>query len=105
MQERVVAITGTSGALGRSVVAEAVERGARVALIEHAGARSAPRPNRIEIGGIDLSAPSEANRAIEAAVAHYGRLHALINIAGAFSFQPVSAGATATWARLYRVNT
>src|SRR3569623_964729 len=100
MQDRVVAITGASGALGRAVVAEAVERGARVALIDHAGARSAPRPNRIE-----LAEPSEANRAIEAAVAQYGRLDALINIAGAFSFQTVSEGDTATWERLYRVNT
>ncbi len=105
MQDRVVAITGASGALGRAVVAEAAERGARLALIDHAAARATPRPARIEIGGIDLAEPGEANRAIEAAVAHYGRLDALINIAGAFSFQTVSEGDTATWERLYRVNT
>ena len=39
MQDRVVAITGASGALGRAVVAEAAERGARLALVDHAGAR------------------------------------------------------------------
>lgn len=105
MQDSVVAITGASGALGRAVVAEAAERGARLALIDHASARGTPRPARIEIGGIDLAEPNEANRAIEAAVAHYGRLDALINIAGAFSFQTVSEGDTATWERLYRVNT
>lgn len=105
MQDRVVAITGASGALGRAVVEAAADRGARLALIDHAGARGAPRPSRIEIGGIDLAEPSEANRAIEAAVAHFGRLDALINIAGAFSFQAVSDGDTATWERLYRVNT
>lgn len=105
MQDRVVAITGASGALGRAVVAEAAERGARLALIDHAAARGTPRPTRIEIGGIDLAEPGEANRAIEAAVAHYGRLDVLINIAGAFSFQTVSEGDTATWERLYRVNT
>jgi len=105
MQDSVVAITGASGALGRTVVAEAAERGARLALIDHASARGTPRPARIEIGGIDLAEPNEANRAIEAAVAHYGRLDALINIAGAFSFQTVSEGDTATWERLYRVNT
>ena len=105
MQDRVVVITGASGVLGRAVVAEAAERGARLALIDHAGARSAPRPNRIEIGGIDLAEPSEANRAFEAVAAHYGRLDALINIAGAFSFQTVSEGDTATWERLYRINT
>jgi len=105
MQDRVLAITGASGVLGRAVVAETVERGARVALIDHAAARGTPRPTRIEIGGIDLAEPSEANRAIEAAVAHFGRLDVLINIAGAFSFQTVSEGDTATWERLYRVNT
>lgn len=105
MQDRVVAITGASGALGRAVVAEAAERGARLALIDHAAARGTPRPTRIEIGGIDLAEPGEANRAIETAVAHYGRLDALINIAGAFSFQTVSEGDTAIWERLYRINT
>lgn len=105
MQDRVVAITGASGALGRAVVESAIDRGARLALIDHAGARSAPRPNRIEIGGIDLAEPSEANRAFEAVAAHYGRLDALINIAGAFSFQTVTEGDTATWERLYRINT
>lgn len=102
MQDRVVAITG---AFGRAVVAEAAERGAHLALIDHAAARGTPRPNRIEIGGIDLAEPAEANRAFEAVAAHYGRLDALINIAGAFSFQTVSEGDTATWERLYRVNT
>ncbi|MBN9603156.1 MAG: 3-oxoacyl-ACP reductase FabG [Afipia felis] len=105
MQDRVVAITGASGALGRAVVEAAADHGARLALIDHAAARGTPRPTRIEIGGIDLAEPSEANRAIEAATTHYGRLDVLINIAGAFSFQTVSDGDTATWERLYRVNT
>ncbi|EKS28479.1 3-oxoacyl-ACP reductase FabG [Afipia felis] len=105
MQDRVVAITGASGALGRAVVEAAADHGARLALIDHAAARGTPRPTRIEIGGVDLAEPSEANRAIEAATAHYGRLDVLINIAGAFSFQTVSDGDTATWERLYRVNT
>lgn len=105
MQDRVVAITGASGALGRAVVEAAADHGARLALIDHAAARGTPRPTRIEIGGVDLAEPSEANRAIEAATAHYGRLDVLINIAGAFSFQTVSDGDTAIWERLYRVNT
>lgn len=105
MQDRVVAITGASGALGRAVVEAAADHGARLALIDHAAARGTPRPTRIEIGGIDLAEPSEANRAIETVTAHYGRLDVLINIAGAFSFQTVSDGDTATWERLYRVNT
>ncbi|ACI93431.1 short chain dehydrogenase [Afipia carboxidovorans OM5] len=105
MQDRIVAITGASGALGRVVAEAAAERGARLALIDHAAARGTPRPHHVEIGGIDLAEPSHAARAIEAAINHYGRLDALINIAGGFSFQPVADGDTATWERLYRVNT
>ena len=56
----------------------AADHGARLALIDHAAARGTPRPTRIEIGGIDLAEPSEANRAIEAATTHYGRLDVLI---------------------------
>jgi 3-oxoacyl-[acyl-carrier protein] reductase len=105
MQDRVVVITGASGALGRVVVEAAADRGARLALIDHATARGTPRPARIEIGGIDLAEPGKAKQAIEAAFAHYGRLDVLINLAGAFSSQAISDGDTATWERLYRVNT
>jgi 3-oxoacyl-[acyl-carrier protein] reductase len=105
MQDKVVAVTGASGALGWVVVGAALERGAKVALIDHSATKTAPTEHRFEIGGVDLSDVGKAKKAIDAAAAHFGRLDALINVAGAFSFQAIADGDTAVWERLYRLNT
>lgn len=105
MHGKVIAITGASGALGRAVVEMATAQGARIAAIDHAPSNAAPAPDRTNIGGVDLSDANQAQQAINAAAAYFGRLDALINIAGAFSFQTIADGDTATWERLYRINT
>jgi 3-oxoacyl-[acyl-carrier protein] reductase len=56
------------------------------------------------IGGVDLSDPAQAAKAIDAAAAHFGKLDALINIAGAFSFETVAGGDPKTWQRLHAIN-
>lgn len=104
MQDKVLIVTGAFGALGRVVAETAQARGARVAGIDHAPAQSPARPESIEIGGIDLSDAAQAKTAIEAAAKHFGRLDALINIAGGFAFETVSDGDIATWQRMHALN-
>lgn len=104
MNGKVVVITGASGALGKVVAEAARARGAKVAEIDHAASTVAPTPDRLTIGGVDLSDTAQAAKAIEAAAAHFGRLDALINIAGAFSFETVADGDPKTWQRLYAIN-
>jgi 3-oxoacyl-[acyl-carrier protein] reductase len=87
------------------VVAEAaLARGARVAGVDHAASQIPRTENRIELGGVDLSDAAEAKKAIDAAAAHFGRLDALINIAGGFAFETVAEGDPKTWQRLYALN-
>jgi NAD(P)-dependent dehydrogenase (short-subunit alcohol dehydrogenase family) len=105
MQGKIVAVTGASGALGWVVTGLALERGAKVALIDHSATKTSPTENRFEIGGVDLSEAGEAKRAIDTAATHFGGLDVLVNVAGAFSFQTVADGDTALWERLYRLNT
>lgn len=105
MHGKVIAITGASGALGKVVVEAAAAQGAKIATIDHAPSNAAPSPDRTDIGGIDLTDATQAQQAIDAAAACFGRLDALINIAGAFSFQTIADGDAATWERLYRINT
>ena len=88
MSQRVVAITGGYGALGRAVVEAAQARGLSVAVIGRTPPR-APNPDVFEINGVDLTDPAQAKTAIEAVVAHYGHLDALLNIAGGFVWSPV----------------
>jgi 3-oxoacyl-[acyl-carrier protein] reductase len=104
MDGKVVVVTGASGALGGLVAEVALARGARVAGIDHAPSRIAASANRIELGGVDLTDPVQAQTAIDAAAAHFGRLDALLNIAGGFAFEAVSGGDTKTWQRMYALN-
>ncbi|MEO6947176.1 MAG: 3-oxoacyl-ACP reductase FabG [Nitrobacter sp.] len=104
MHGKVVVITGASGALGKVVADTAIARGARVAGVDQAAAKSGTTADRIELGGVDLSDPAQALRAVDAAAAHFGRLDALVNIAGAFAFETVADGDPKTWQRLYTIN-
>ncbi|AJA63615.1 MULTISPECIES: SDR family oxidoreductase [Bradyrhizobium] len=104
MQGKVLIVTGALGALGKVVTETALARGARVAGIDHAPSQVSATPERIEIGGVDLSDPAQAKTAVEAAAKHFGRLDAVINIAGGFAFESVGDGNIKTWQRLYALN-
>ncbi len=104
MNGKVVVVTGALGALGKVVAEVALARGARVAGIDHAPSQIAATPNRVELGGVDLSDAAQARKAIETVVAQFGRLDVLINIAGGFAFEAVADGDPKTWQRMYTLN-
>jgi len=104
MEGKVIVVTGAFGALGKVVVETALARGARVAGVDHATAQAAATAERIEIGGVDLSDAAQAKAAIDAAVKHFGKLDALINIAGGFTFETVADGNPSSWQRMYALN-
>jgi NAD(P)-dependent dehydrogenase (short-subunit alcohol dehydrogenase family) len=104
MDGKVIVVTGASGALGKVVAAAALARGARVAGVDHAASTVAATPDRIELGGVDLTDADQARKAIDAAAAHFGKLDALINIAGGFAFETVAEGDPKTWQRMYALN-
>jgi NAD(P)-dependent dehydrogenase (short-subunit alcohol dehydrogenase family) len=86
------------------VAAVALARGARVAGIDHAASQIPATPDRIEFGGVDLSDPAGAKKAIDAAATHFGKLDALINIAGGFAYEAIAEGDPKTWQRMYKLN-
>ena len=104
MNGKVVVITGALGALGRVVVESAVKRGARVAGIDHAPALTAATADRIELGHVDLTDAAQARQAIDAAATHFGKLDALVNIAGGFIFETVADGDAKSWQRMHAMN-
>jgi NAD(P)-dependent dehydrogenase (short-subunit alcohol dehydrogenase family) len=104
MNGKVIVITGALGALGAVVAETALARGARVAGIDHAPSQAAATADRIELGGVDLSDAAAAKRAIDAAAAHLGRIDALVNIAGGFTFETISDGDITSWQRMYALN-
>lgn len=104
MKDRVIVITGASGALGSVVTTTAMERGARVATLERSAKATVETPSRLALGGVDLTRRDQATAAMQAVADRLGRIDALINIAGAFAFEMVSDGDTTTWQRLYDLN-
>ena len=104
MDGKVVVVTGASGALGRVVAETALARRARVAGVDHARSQIPATGNRIELGGVDLTDAAQAQKAIDAVAAHFGKIDALINIAGGFAFETVADGDAKTWQRMYALN-
>ncbi len=104
MNGKVIIVTGASGALGSVVAAAALGRGALVAGLDHAPSQIPATASRIELGGVDLSNATEAGKAVDAVVAHFGRLDALVNIAGGFAFEAVAEGDPRTWQHMYALN-
>jgi NAD(P)-dependent dehydrogenase (short-subunit alcohol dehydrogenase family) len=110
MDGKVIIVTGASGALGRVVADIAIARGAQVAAVDHAAKpQPANGPNLIEFGGVDLADAARAKQAIDAVVAHFGRLDALINVAGGFVYESVAdsdaeASPNQNWEKMHRLN-
>ncbi len=104
MDGKVIVVTGALGALGQVFVDEALARGARVAAVDHAAAKTPATAKRLELGGVDLTDAAQAKKAIDAAASHFGRLDALVNIAGGFVYETVAEGDPKSWQRMYALN-
>jgi NAD(P)-dependent dehydrogenase (short-subunit alcohol dehydrogenase family) len=104
MDGKVIVVTGALGALGRVVTDLALARGARVASVDHAPTQVPATSNQLELGGVDLTDAAAARKAIDHAAAHFGRLDALVNIAGGFAWETVAEGDPKTWQRMYALN-
>jgi NAD(P)-dependent dehydrogenase (short-subunit alcohol dehydrogenase family) len=104
MDGKVIVVTGALGALGQVFVDEALARGARVAAVDHAATKVPATAKRLELGGVDLTDAAQAKKAVDAAASHFGRLDALVNIAGGFVFENVAEGDPKSWQRMYALN-
>ena len=102
MTDRVIAITGGHGVLGRAVLEAAMADGLKVAVIDHAMGHATP-DGVLEVGGVDLTDPAQAGQAIAAVIGRFGRLDALLNIAGGFVWQTTD-DAEPAWDRMHALN-
>jgi NAD(P)-dependent dehydrogenase (short-subunit alcohol dehydrogenase family) len=106
MQGRVIVVTGAFGALGRVVVEAAAARGDSAAAIGTAAAPPAEvgrrfAPGTLVVGG---TSPDEAGAAMAAVKARFGRLDALVNVAGGFLWEKIEGGDPLSWQRMFAVN-
>lgn len=105
MQGKVVVITGGFGGLGRAVGNVARAAGATTVLIDYAPAPATGLDDAIAIGGVDLTKPEAAEAAMKAAYDAAGRIDALLNIAGGFTWTSVADGAVDQWEKMFAINT
>ncbi len=109
MRGKTIVVTGGFGALGRVVVEAAAARGALIAVLDHApappeGMAGRLGPDALLIGGLDLSSTDVATKAMDNVKAKFGRLDALLNIAGGFQFEALEGGNDEAWKRMFALN-
>jgi NAD(P)-dependent dehydrogenase (short-subunit alcohol dehydrogenase family) len=97
------------GALGGVVAETAAKRGASVALLDHAPTVPAGFAERLGgktliIGGVDLTSLTAAETAMASIKTKFGRLDALLNIAGGFQWETIAGGKVDSWDRMYAMN-
>ena len=97
---KLVAITGGNGNLGRAVAALALERGARVALLD-LGFSSDAAPAGISRHAVDLLDAAASHAALKS----LGAVDVLCNVAGGFAMgTPVHETGDAVWTRMFDLN-
>jgi NAD(P)-dependent dehydrogenase (short-subunit alcohol dehydrogenase family) len=109
MKGKVIVVTGGFGALGRAVAEIAARRGGPVAALDVAAQPPAGLAERLGgeallLGAVDLSTAEGAAKAMSQVRGQFGRIDALINIAGGFRWQKVEDGDAATWELLFAIN-
>jgi len=105
--ERVFAVTGAFGVLGRAVTRRLMDAGDHVVLIDQASADDALRTeyaSEAVFGDVDLGDPDSTSAAMVEAVRRFGQLDGVINIAGGFHWERLLEGSLDTWDRMYATN-
>ena len=81
-----VLITGGASGLGRAVVERFLEEGARIAVLDRTPERLGDLAARVEAVGGDVRSLADNRRAVEAAVARFGKLDCAIGNAGIWDY-------------------
>lgn len=105
MQGKVIVITGGFGGLGDAVGKVARAAGATTVLIDYAPAPAGGLDGAATLGGVDLTKPDAAETAMRAAHDAAGRIDALLNIAGGFTWTKVADGGLDPWEKMFAINT
>lgn len=104
MRGKTIVITGAFGVLGRAVAERARSMGAKVVLVDHAPAPAELANDPLTFGGVDLTKPDATTRVMQQARDTAGSLDALLNIAGGFTWRPLSESDCALWDLMYAIN-
>jgi 3-oxoacyl-[acyl-carrier protein] reductase len=105
LQDRVAVITGAEGSIGQATARTLQREGAKLYLVD-----IAPRSNLPLFEGaacyasVDVTDPNSAKAVVDGALAAFGALDILVNIAGVTSFGAASVVTRSEWDRVIDVN-
>ena len=103
---KVVVVTGGFGSLGAAVGRTLSAAGASVALLDRVDSARAPADltQAMALGEVDLGSSASSSMAMTRIAERFGRLDALVNVAGGFRWEKVDGGSVETWDALYQTN-
>ena len=113
LADRVAVVTGGGGGIGRGIATRFASEGASVVVAELDAERAADTVSAIVASGgtavaevVDVCALTGAERAVERAIAEFGRIDVLVNNVGHFggARKAFHENTDAEWDDLYRVN-
>lgn len=110
-QDRTLLLTGANGGIGRETAKLFAANGAKLLLTDR---ELAPLqafadslglgPDRVHCLAGDTASADDAQRAVDAAVQHFGGIDFLVPAAGIFEFQPTATMSDAQWRQTMAVN-
>jgi NAD(P)-dependent dehydrogenase (short-subunit alcohol dehydrogenase family) len=103
---KIALVTGAAGGIGGAVAQSLADAGAALFLIDR------EQPDRLaeRFGGravahcCDLADPAEVEAAFAAAVARFGRVDLLVNVAGVMIYKPIEEQSATDWHTLLAIN-
>lgn len=105
MTSRTIVVTGAFGILGGAVATAFAAQGDRVARVDYAPTSGDMLPDGLDIGGVDLTDFTAAQKAVADILANLGSIDVLVNVAGGFIWETLTDGGQATWQRMFAMNT
>lgn len=102
LKDKVIVVTGGLGTLGRAVSEAAAKAGATAVAVDVVDGQ--PAEGVESSPALDLGDAGATAAAMAAIAQKYGRIDALINIAGGFTWETVEDGSIESWDRLYQMN-
>lgn len=112
LEGKVVIVTGAAGAIGRAISAHLAADGAKVVTADLAMPPVAEVAASICADGhdawattVDVTLDDGPESLVQATVAHYGRVDAIVANAGVLSIRPILEMTAAEWDRVFAVNT
>ena len=103
MTDRVAVLTGADGGLGRAVAQRLAKDGFRLVLGYHPGSEAPSVPDALTVPA-DVTSETEVAQLISAAATEYGRIDALITLAGVMEQAFLPELDLATWNQTIAVN-